>query len=261
MALLDSLSALLAFISLHLRLLFLRAGHFFAHRVLYATLPGLSTGAVRTVLLLGDATAAGLGDQPGRRGLVAHLSALFRKQAADVKLRLHWHVVTAGEYGAHAQTWMPNTEGRLERALQRFPRADVVVLLFGMQDDLSNGANAPAVTAIITTAITVARKGMQVVVPLLPDLSHHGRDRAAVRQANDTITEALRDVDVTPGRVVVAGDLGKVAALGMDVLRVEKYGFTWNPRGYRVLAGELFEEIAAAARRSEWATFKRVLAR
>lgn len=265
MGLADVLSRLFNACSLHVRLLFIRLVLFIRQTIEYRTAPGGSTS--RTVLLLGDAVALGVGDILGGVGLTSRLPGLLREGREDSGLRLYWHVVTAGVLRATAKDWAPGAARRLfENALIRGPfrKAEVVIVLLGAHDDLVNEGKETA-EAVARIAEGVVRLGKHCVVANFGnEYPVRSPEHGKVREANEMLRRGLEKVNQennAPGCGSVSWDveMAKVFALGNDVLAFENDFITPNASGYRLLAREVYDAFVPAAKKVEWAHWKQKL--
>lgn len=265
MGLIDTLSRIYSAFSLQLRLLLIRFVLFVRQTIEYRTAPGGDTS--RTVLVLGDAVALGVGDSLGGLGIVSRLPGLLREDRETSRLRLYWHTVTAGVLRAKAKDWMPGAPRKLfENALIRGPfrKADVVVVLLGAHDDLVSEGKETA-EAVARIAEGVVRLGKHCVVATFGnEYAVKSVEDGKVREANEILRtglQAVREDNNAPGCGSVSWDveMAKVYALGNDVLAFENDFITPNPAGHRLLAREVYEAFVPAAKKVEWEHWKQKL--
>lgn len=252
--LLSRLSSLLAFISLRLRLLFLRFQLFLSQ-----TSPLYASERKRSIVLIGDGTAEGFGDALGKTGLTARLSTLL---VENRPLRLSWRIVTLGRLWTTASDWHP-TRGALFSDLtskKTFRDADVCILTFGMHDDPTT---APELVADIADALV--RMGKEVVVtglfnPHTPKTEKHAQFRAATEDLKHRL-DSIKEQNTSPesGTVAMGVDPVKVCVMGSDALSAEQDFYTFNSRGYRLFASDLYDDVVTAAKRVEWRYWKKQL--
>lgn len=218
------------------------------------------TSATRTVLVIGDGVAEGVGDTMSHGGLAARMEALFRTLAAETQLRLPWHVYTAGRLLSTAADWEAASE-MLTGALVSGPhaRAEVVALVVGSHDAPDD---AQAGTGCVArTAEAAARLGKHVVVCAFPNYEEPRSElfdlgRARRELLVKCLEEAVERLPDGAGTITWAVDIDKVLARRGDVIRVENRFITLNSIGYRAFARELFDEVVLAARKVEWAHWK-----
>lgn len=260
MRLLEAISNLFAFVNFHVRFIFLRVSLFFLQNVIHSTGPAKRG---KTALLIGDATALGLGDSASNLGLSTRLPALLRDVNQSVRPRFHWSVLTAGKLYSRAADWVPGAEaGFFEDALGAGPfrTAEVVIIILGAHDDVAEEGSA-VVQHVARVAEGVVRLGKQAVVVSLPNgYSVESKEFALVREANAELTKLLavvkRDYADMGGGIAWDVDIGKVFALGNEMLRFEEGFISLNANGFRLLARELYEPFALAAKRVEWTDIK-----
>lgn len=260
MSIIDSIHRLLLSAFLFVRVFILRLSLFFVQQIEYRTLPARLSDATRTVLLIGDGTAEGVGDNLGHTGLTSSLNSLLRTTRNDHNLRLSWRVVTAGRLYTSSADWLPASP-LFRKAFTSgvYRDAHVVVVALGMHDDLSAADHAPIVenVMIIVQALVTMRK--VVVVPLFPNFHPRRSDAyAAVARANTTLREQLTTLVAAQqsATVVYDCDMAKISSLGGDVTMAEDGFYTFNSRGYRLLAADLFEDVVLAAKKVEWVHWK-----
>lgn len=272
MAGLDAIGDWLSSLWLSVHLFLLRAVLFFTQNVEQRTLPKRISEGTRSILVIGDEVAEGLGDGLGRTGLVRTLDKQLREARSDGRLRLPWRVMTAGRTDTNPQNWLP--EGKLFERV--FPSSavhssdpHVVIILFSARDNLEQGAQAPPVSHIIRITDALIQRGIYVVVPDF--VNFHGRESSqfsAVNSANDALRQTLEHLksrlrdnnDANKnkgfGSVVFSTDISKVTAMAGHV--VTQLGDFWvfNSFGYKQLAAELRDDVTEVARKVEWVYWK-----
>lgn len=248
----------------YFRLFVLRAILFFTQCIEYRTLPRRLSEATRLVLLIGDGTAEGVGDNLGRTGLTSSLNALLREKQDELHLRLLWRVMSAGRLYSTSEEWLPGSK-LFRRTFEKgqFRHATVVVVVLGMHDDLSAGAGAPGVTNIIRIVDSLLDMDKAVVVPLLPNM--HPRNSPAfiaAAEASRALRQSLLALADKRKDVALAfdSDMSKTCALGGGVLVAENHFCAFNSRGYRLLAADVLDDIIAVVKKVEWSHWKERLA-
>lgn len=268
---------------LYAYLLLLRAGTHFRQTVVYRSSPAFRARAPQTgtVLLLGDATAEGVGDDLSRGGLAPRLTALLAEHRQTTGVRFMWEAVTAGRLLTTSEDWLPvpthsssspssstatsspaaPADNLFSRALVSGPfrRAEIVVVLAGAHD----GAAPAAATArnVAAVADAAARLGKHVLVAGVPVFADPATPAAAAARARDdalrAAVAALAKVDYGPAASVSLGpDPQRVLVRGGDVVVAENEFVTFNGAGYRGYARELHDAVAPLAKRVEWAYWK-----
>lgn len=253
-------------------LFILRAVLFFTQTIEKRTLPTRIAQGTRSVLVVGDELAEGLGDGLGRTGLVRTLESKLRDARLNDRLRLIWCVRTAGRTRTNTQSWLP--EGRLFEQVFSYleagsPGAQVVVLLFSARDNLQEGAQAPPVRHIIRITEALVDKGVHVVIPDF--VNFHPRDSSKFTEV-DSANKALRRALVQLrnrlrennggnknnrfGTIVFNSDVAKVTAMGEYAKTQFRELFVFNSFGYKLLATELLDDVVEVARKVEWAHWK-----
>lgn len=267
MAMMDTVSRLYSTVSLYFRLLILRAALFVRQSIEYRTAPAAHSS--RTLLVLGDAVAMGLGDSIGSLGVISRLPQILRREREESGIRLYWHAVTAGILGSKAKDWLPGAPKKLfENTLIRgmFKKANVVVIVLGAHDDLLNEGKQTA-EAVARIAEGVVRLGKHCIVSTFGnEYPAKSENHAKVRETNAILKTALQDVkdkNTAPhcGSISWNIEMAKIYALGNDVISFENDFFTPNSAGYRLLAREVYEAFIPAAKKVEWEHWKHKLSR
>lgn len=216
--------------------------------------------ASRTVVIIGDCVAEGIGDSLGQGGLAPRMGRLFRELRTETSLRLRWSVVSVGRLYTTSKDWTPGA-GRLEDVLVKGPlsKAEVVAYVAGSHDDPADAAQS--IQNVVQTAKAIALLGKHVVVSAMPNyeapqspLYETCRERS--RMVVSALNEAAEELPDNAGSIMTDVDIGKVLARRADVIRVENRFITLNSFGYRAFARELFDEVAKAAKKVEWAYWK-----
>lgn len=253
-------------------LFILRAVLFFTQTIEKRTLPTRIAQGTRSVLVVGDELAEGLGDGLGRTGLARTLESKLRDARLNDRLRLTWLVRTAGRTRTNTQLWLP--EGRLFEQVFSYLEAgssgpQVVVLLFSARDNLQEGARAPPVRHILRIAEALANKGVHVVIPDF--INFHPRESSeftevdsannALRRALVQLKNRLRENDSSNknnqyGTIVFNSDISKVTAMGEYVMTRFRELCVFNSFGYKLLATELLDDVVETARKVEWVYWK-----
>lgn len=222
------------------------------------------TPTTRTVLVIGDGVAEGVGDTMSHGGLAARMEVLFRSLRQDTKLRLNWHVYTAGKVLSTAADWEAGSD-LLTGALIGGPhaRADVVALVVGSHDAPADAA--AGTDCVARAAEAAARLGKHVVVCGFPNYEEPRSELFELGRARrellvKSLEEAVERLPDGAGTITWAVDIDKVLARRGDVIRVENRFTTLNSIGYRAFARELFDEVVLAAKKVEWAHWKVKLA-
>ncbi|PXF41641.1 hypothetical protein BWQ96_08652 [Gracilariopsis chorda] len=262
MAVLDRIFDTLGVIYLYFRLALHRVLLFISQTVEYSTMP-VSSQYHRTILLLGDGTAEGIGDAFGHTGLCSRINHLIRKERETSNLRMLWSVITCGKMFSTAADWRPTAQNGptlFHRFIRRkpFSNAHVVVLFFGMHDDLTD-QRFPQDVADIARALALL--GKHVIVADLPNVYSHKDERyAVVTSANSRMKHLVQQVaeEIKPSAISVSLGIEtmKTTAMGAHTLRQEKSCATFNGNGYRLLARDVYEQLVLAAKRVEWSHWK-----
>lgn len=265
MGLVESLSRLFSALSLAVRMFFIHVMLFVRQTIEYRTAPGKD--ASRTLLILGDAVALGVGDTLGSLGIISRVPKLLREDREANALRLYWHAVTAGVLRSKAKDWLPGAPKKLfENALIRGPfrKADVVVVVLGAHDDLVKEGEETAQT-VARIAEGVVRLGKHCIVATFGnEFAVRSAEHGKVREANQTLRlalQAVKDGNQAPTCGTLSWDveMAKVFALGNDVLAFENDFITPNPAGHRLLAREVYDAFVPAAKKVEWEHWKEKL--
>lgn len=238
----------------------------------YRTRPGRNSELNHTVLLIGDGTAEGFGDSPGNTGLASRINALIRENQELNGLRLRWHVVTAGRLFTKSQDWLPSPEsssGGLSATLFQnaivkgpFRDADVVVVFLGQHDAHENLSDTTRNIRLIAEGIV--RLGKYAIVSAIPNYHPPKSQEAAdVRAANQALGKEIAKLElqkgIVKGRLHFDIDPMKVTVHGSDVLSVEDGFYSFNSRGYRMLARDVYDGLVGVAKKVEWVYWKKRL--
>ncbi len=220
---------------------------------------------VRVALVIGDGVAEGIGDQFSYAGLSQRLQKLFDGPRHDTKLSQTWHVFTAGRLYSTSKDWLPGGK-LLENALIHGPyaRAGIVAYVVGSHEDARDGKNGA--DNVARTAEAAARLGKHIVVCAFPNFAEpgtneHVRNRERTKLLHEALVAAKERLEGCDGAGTITWDVNidKVLMRRGDVIRVENNFTTLNAFGYRAFARELFDELALAAKKVEWAYWKSVL--
>ncbi|CAN8067556.1 unnamed protein product [Agarophyton chilense] len=262
MALFQSVLNLLSTVHLYVCIAIHRVVLFFAQSIEYRSAP-VKRDVHRTILLLGDGTAEGIGDSFGNTGLCSRVAQLIRKERDQSGLRMVWSVLTCGRIFSTARDWKASSQQGttlLHRVVKKrlFADASVVVLLFGMHDDLSD-EQVPRDIADIARA--VALLGKHVVVAGLPNFYSHKDERyGMVRRANEQlkrlVAQVSEELKASGVSVSCEVDTMKTTAMGAHTTTQQNAFFTLNGNGYRFFARDVYEQLVFAAKRVEWAHWK-----
>lgn len=291
MSLLSSLGGMF----LWFRLAVLRFALWFEQTVIWLTLPARVRATSHTVLLIGDGVAEGVGDQFGKTGLCGALTNKLRDlklQGPQQDLRLNWRVATAGKLWSTSTDWLPGSQ-LMRQAIIR--QASVVVVLLGSHDERKDddssvadgdGAGSDSDDELIENIIRITESLLDeekmVVVPGIPNYfdnrvepTQFARKVATAAQLNKRLDALAKKYAATESdnadssrygateiknRLIKAdADIAKICALGDDTIARDKGFSTLNPRGFRLFAGDLFEDVVRAAKKVEWAYWKQEL--
>lgn len=257
---------------LTLHLFVLRAVIFVTQKIEARTLPARIAKGTRSVLVIGDELAEGLGDGLGRTGLVRTIDSQLREARLNDKLRLPWRVMTSGRTHTNTQSWLP--EGSLfERVFPHSSAASynphIVIILFGARDNLEEGTRAPPVNHVVRIAEALVRRGIHVIVPDFvnfysrdtPQFTKVDMANNALRRALGQLKNQLRENEEENknneyGTIMFNADVAKVTAMGGYVVTQFRELEVFNSLGYKLLAAELRDDIIEVARRVEWVHWK-----
>jgi hypothetical protein len=241
---------------------------------MYLTSPAFrrATPGYRSILIIGDVLAEGIGDSIAQGGLAVRLNRLVCNPHNQTSLRLSWSVVTTGRLHTTSADWLPVAADRdasqdksslfyRSVAAGLFRSADIVVVLLGAHDEHHRSeSSGRTVENIVRIADASARLGKHVLVASIPCFQGMDTDVAqSYRTQNAALkvaVDALQSNKYEGGSVTLGVDVQRVLARGQDVLREEKYFTTLNSYGYRAFARDVLDALAPIATKVEWEYFK-----
>lgn len=192
------------------------------------------------MVLLGDATALGVGVETVEQTVGGQLAGMLAEAGARVALS---SVAVSGARSSDLAT-------QVARA-QLGPHADMAVILVGTNDVTHLVRPGEAATALATAVRRLRDAGTVVVVGTCPDLGAVRAIAAPLRQLVGWYGRRVARAQANSARAAGAAVVDLAAAVG-PVFRADpgmycQDGFHPSADGYRVTAYALFPEVAAAA--------------
>ncbi|KAI8924342.1 SGNH hydrolase-type esterase domain-containing protein [Entophlyctis helioformis] len=239
-------------------------------------------GFSNAILILGDDTAAGVGDTAANigaiPGLARHLQyALFK----EAKIKQTWHIYSCGVAGSTSNDWLPTRKRRLgqeasqgqthfERvfAKEKYTAAQVVILLLGFQDgrseakggkEISPEQTVGNISAICKVLLSMGKTVFLCPVPTYGDESVSDALLEQNMRRNEMIQEYIGHGD--KDRLLFAGP--QIDALNFEY-RVPRYyderdGQHFNAKGYEKFGKDFADVLVNRLVKIEFGKFSKHL--
>lgn len=253
MSLMDRVNALYATLVFRIYLISFRWVCWARQRLLRWVTPATT----RVAVLIGDGIAEGVGDSYSYAGLGHRIQSLFDGSRQHTKLTMGWRVYNLGMLHKRPEDWLPGTSALEQLVRGPYAKAAVVAYVVG-----NIGTDGPA--RIARTAEAAARLGKHVIVCAFgalenPGTVEHARGLVKIRQMREEINQASSRLQGCQGAGTISADVNVEKVLMGETLRTENNITTFNSFGYRRLSRELFDQMALAAKKVEWAHWKNIL--
>lgn len=259
-------SLLYAHLLLLVHLWFLRISYFIRCTLLDLTLPARVKNSPlrRTVLIIGDGLAEGVGDRLAQGGPTLRLQKLMADEKERGVLKMNWNVVSLGRLHSDSKIWAVSRDSTLfEKTFVKGEgkNAHIVIVICGGGESVDDMEQT--VERITGIAQALLRLGKAVVVATIPyyeDMNSERGKKAGER--NKLLRESVERIskaDGEKGKPISIVDVQSIVARGPDVLWESNQFSILNSAGYRSLARLLLDEVLNPARREEWKYWKQKL--
>ena len=259
----DRLSELYGKATLLIHVLLLRLTYFFRGTLSHLALPPSLRKSPyrRTIAIIGDGIAEGVGDTLAHGGPCFRVQKLINEARDKGEVKMQWSVVSFGRLNCDSSHWAISRDSTLfEKTFVtgQGKGVDIVVVICGGGEDLDDALGT--VERIRNIAESLVRLDKEVIVANIPfygDPKSAGAKKAAERNRllQSTISNLPQNSE-TNARVSCSLDLQSVVSRGPDVLWEDSPRTTLNVAGYRSFSRLIMDELLNPARRVEWRVWK-----
>ncbi|KAA8495662.1 hypothetical protein FVE85_1817 [Porphyridium purpureum] len=236
---------------------------------------------VKTLLLVGDGVALGIGDSLVHGGLAGRMRRLMMHGRAreDYKLLLNWKIVSDAREFSTSEQWVPGSDKPADSqktaaspkenkgnyfdevfgAEGKYRDADVVVILVGSEDEKAGIAPKRSAENIMLTAkeLTKLRKKVVVCTCALHSVDPIAEQHVAAR--NRELLERIKQVKPLKLGIFEGVDLMQIVNQGEMLNDIGGY-IVFTDSAFRQLGSMLLDVVKDPMKQVEFQLWKNVLA-